>query len=68
MTFGDSGKRIDEALVFWDHETSSLWEQWTATAFTGTLRGIRLSRLPMPTTRWEDWLAEHPDTVVLEEP
>ena len=68
MVFGDSGLRIDDAIVFWDHETESLWEQWRGLAFEGDWRGIRLVRLAAPTLRWSDWLAEEPDTLVLVRP
>ena len=68
LVFGDSGLRLDDAIVFWDHETSSLWEQWRALAFEGSWTGVRLVRLSAPTLRWSEWQEEFPETMVLSGP
>lgn len=68
LVFGDSGLRIDDAIVFWDHGTSSLWEQWRALAYSGPWAGVRLVRLSAPTLRWSSWLEQFPDTMVLSRP
>lgn len=52
--------------VFRDRETGSRWQQSTATAISGPLRGAQLQLYPFQLTTWKQWRAEHPDTRVLE--
>ncbi len=64
-TFGDSGWRIEDAIVFYDHETDSLWDQWTATGIRGPNATVRLHRMAAEVLLWQDWLSAHPDSLVL---
>ena len=52
-------------MVWWDHETQSLWSQPTGTAIEGPLAGVRLDGIPAAVQRWGAWLTEHPDTSLL---
>jgi len=66
LTFGMSGKLADDALVMYDRETGSEWQQTTGTAFAGDLNGARLSMLSAPMVSWERFRTDHPDGVVLQ--
>jgi hypothetical protein len=66
LTFGMSGKLADDALVVYDRETESEWQQTTGTAIGGELEGTRLSVLPAPMVSWGRFSADHPDGVVLQ--
>jgi hypothetical protein len=52
----------------YDRQTRTLWGQWTGEPVWGELvgLGIELEILPVVHTRWTEWLAAHPDTVVLD--
>lgn len=52
----------------YDHQTESLWHNLTGEPVVGSLAhsGIKLPVLPVVITTWEDWLRDHPDTVVLD--
>jgi hypothetical protein len=52
----------------YDHQTRTLWNQLTGEPVLGELvgSGVRLNLLPVVVTTWESWLAQHPDTVVLD--
>jgi hypothetical protein len=64
-TFGVSGLLYRQNLLFFDYETDSLWSQVQGQAVTGAMASTFLELLPVRTTTWEDWKAEHPQTVVL---
>jgi len=66
LTFGVSGNLADDALVMYDRETESEWQQTTGTAIAGDLDGARLSVLSAPMVSWERFSAAHPDGVVLQ--
>ena len=68
LTFETSGLLMDSNKIMIDNETESLWNQLSGTAFAGPLAGTRLEQFPVATVRWEDWLADHPDTVTLDAP
>ena len=68
LTFETSGLLMDSNKIMIDNETESLWNQLSGTAFAGPLTGTRLEQFPVATVRWEDWLADHPDTVTLDAP
>jgi hypothetical protein len=63
--FGDSGFRLDEGIVFYDHATESLWYQLSGTAFRGEWTGVRLVRIAAQTIYWRDWVVDDPDSLVL---
>jgi len=54
--------------LMYDRTTESLWNQFTGEPIAGPLAssGIRLDFFPSVLTTWEEWLAEHPDTTVLD--
>ena len=66
LTFGTSGKLADDALVMYDRETGTEWQQTTGRAIAGELGGERLRTLAAPITTWERFAAEYPDGVVLQ--
>ena len=54
------------SLVMRDKETDSYWSLMSGEALAGELEGERLVELPVGIkTQWKDWVAEHPDTLVL---
>lgn len=67
-TFGDEGVYDEDAMVWWDHETESLWSQWTAAAFSGAYKGVRLTLIAAPVETWTDWTARYSDSLVLDVP
>jgi hypothetical protein len=52
----------------YDRQTDTLWHQLLGTPAFGPLvgSGLKLERLPVTLTTWEAWLAEHPDTKVMD--
>jgi len=52
----------------YDQQTESLWHNLTGEPVVGSLArsGIKLKVLPVTITTWENWLRDHPDTVVLD--
>ncbi len=65
-TFGVSGKLIRNVLVMYDRQTDSLWSQLLGEAVEGEMIGTKLEFLPSWMMTWEEWKAQHPDTVALE--
>lgn len=65
VEFGVSGLLHNSDLVLYDRSSNSLWQQITARAFAGKLRGQSLSTVPLTMTTWAEWLKQHPDTQVL---
>lgn len=65
--FGTSGMLYRSNKLMYDRQTRSLWEQWTGEPVWGELvgSGIDLTILPVVYTTWGEWLAEHPETMVL---
>jgi Protein of unknown function (DUF3179) len=51
--------------VFKDRETGSRWQQSTATAISGPLKGTRLELYPFIRTTWREWKKRYPKTLVL---
>jgi len=66
LTFGVSGKLADDALVLYDRESDTEWQQSTGTAISGELDGARLDVLPAATLTWERFRERYPDGVVLQ--
>ena len=73
-TFGTSGFLFRSNKLMYDRTTRTLWNQFTGEPVLGSLADdmdadgepLRLSLLPVVLTTWEDWLAQHPDTTVLD--
>jgi len=68
LTFGSSGFLYRSNKLMYDRQTRTLWNQLTGEPVLGKLAGsgIRLSLLPIVLTTWEEWLDQHPDTLVLD--
>jgi hypothetical protein len=65
LTFGVSGLLHESNVLFYDHQTESLWSQLKEEAVTGPLTGTKLTAMPSVTTAWKAWREQHPDTLVL---
>ncbi|MDH3706518.1 MAG: DUF3179 domain-containing protein [Acidimicrobiia bacterium] len=65
LTFANSSALYQNDLVMIDHQTGSYWWQVAGRAIVGSLTGAELVVLPSRTARWGDWLADHPDSLVL---
>lgn len=65
--FGVSGKLHNSDLVMYDRYEGNLWQQITGEAIVGPAarREEFLETIPIITTDWANWKAEHPDTEVL---
>lgn len=68
--FGASGELQHTCMIMYDRYQGNRWQQMTGAAISGEAaqRGDSLNRLPVVVTTWEDWLATHPDTEVLDRP
>lgn len=68
FVFGSSGFLYRSNKLMFDRETNSLWNQFTGEPVVGELVGskIVLRQRPVVITTWADWLAENPDTRVLD--
>ena len=60
--FGSSGFLFRSNKLMYDHQTHSLWNQFTGRPVAGKLTGsgIRLNVLPLVITSWAEWLKGHP--------
>jgi hypothetical protein len=66
LRFEASGGLMYAALIMQDKETDTYWSIMSGDALAGELKGTKLEELPVSVkTRWKEWLADHPDTVVL---
>jgi len=68
ITFGTSGFLYRSNKLMYDRPTRTLWNQLTGEPVLGELAGedIKLEILPIVLTAWAEWLARHPDTLVLD--
>jgi hypothetical protein len=67
-TFGSSGLLFRSNKLMYDHQTRTLWNQLTGEPVLGRLAGtnVRLTLRPVVLTSWQEWLAEHPESKVLD--
>ncbi len=69
LTFGSSGFLYRSNKLMFDHETQSLWNQFTGRPVVGALAEegseLELRIRPSVVTTWGDWKARHPGTRVL---
>ncbi len=65
LTFGVSGKLIEDSLVMYDRQTDSLWPQIDGTAISGRYEGKRLRPIASSLLTWKEWKKLHPETLVL---
>jgi hypothetical protein len=63
--FGVSGLLYNSDVLLYDRNTESLWSQILSKAVSGKRVGEALTPIPISHTTWRDWLAKHPDTLVL---
>ena len=66
LTLHVSGMLWNRSLVMRDLETKSLWSHILGECMAGELKGKELELIPSVMTTWEQWLADHPDTTVLD--
>ena len=68
VEFGTSGFLYRSNKLMYDRKTETLWHQFRGVPAVGPLvgGGMKLEVLPMTLTIWSDWVAEHPDTTVLD--
>jgi hypothetical protein len=66
-TFGSSGFLYRSNKLMYDRQTRTLWNQLTGEPVLGELVGedLKLKFLPVVTS-WKSWLAQHPETLVLD--
>lgn len=67
LVFGSSGFLYRSNKLMYDHETHSLWNQFTGKPVVGPLTGsgIELKTRPVAITTWQAWREANPDTKVL---
>jgi uncharacterized protein DUF3179 len=65
FTFGISGLLYQSDVLFYDHQTESLWSQLEMKAVTGEMIGTKLEIFPSVLATWKEWKGEHPNTLVL---
>jgi hypothetical protein len=63
--FGVSGLLYNSDVLLYDRSSESLFSQIATEAISGSLVGTTLQMVPTRHTRWADWQARHPDTLVL---
>ncbi len=68
LTFGVSGKLLNNTLVMYDRQTESLWSQLYGAAIDGSLVDSRLSFFSSTLIEWQTWREQHPNTLVLSKP
>jgi hypothetical protein len=66
LDLGVSGKLWNGVLVMFDRQSDTLWTQVDGRAIQGDRTGARLEHRESVFTNWATWLAEHPDTLVLQ--
>lgn len=64
-TFGVSGLLYESDLLFYDHQTDSLWSQIEGRAVTGKMSGAELKLLASLNTTWGYWREKHPGAKAL---
>ncbi len=67
FTFGSSGFLYRSNKLMYDHQTQSLWNQFTGKPVVGRLADsdLELKTLPVSITSWKDWRTANPTTKVL---
>lgn len=67
-TFGSSGLLYRSNKLMYDRQTRTLWNQLTGEPVLGPLteQEVTLGILPVVLTTWADWLAQHPDSKVVD--
>ncbi|WP_300583802.1 DUF3179 domain-containing protein [Marivita sp.] len=68
LSFGVSGKLRNSDMIMYDRETESWWQQAIGEAIVGDLTGAELKTLPSWMESWAEFVARHPDGLVMAEP
>lgn len=68
LDFQTSGLLIESNKIMVDVQTDTLWRHQTGIGMSGPLEGRELAQFPVLTTTWAEWLAEHPETEILDLP
>jgi hypothetical protein len=64
-TFGISGRLYKSNVLFYDHQSESLWSQLMERAISGRLAGKKLDKVSSNRVNWRTWRKRHPNTMVL---
>ncbi|MGH7792146.1 MAG: DUF3179 domain-containing protein, partial [Thermodesulfobacteriota bacterium] len=65
LTFGISGLLYQSDVLFYDHQTESLWSQLEMKAVTGEMMGKKFEIFPSVLATWKEWKTKYPQTFVL---
>lgn len=65
LTFGISGLLHQSNVLFYDHQTESLWSQLDMKAISGDMKGTGFDIYPSTMATWKEWRNKYPDTLVL---
>ena len=65
LTFGISGLLYQSDVLFYDHQTESLWSQLEMKAVTGEMIGTKFEIFPFVLATWKEWKTGYPETLVL---
>ena len=69
LTLSASGWTYRNTFVLFDYETESLWYHLPGsrglTCISGFYADKKLEEFESVHTRWDRWLAQHPDTAIL---
>lgn len=70
LTLSANGWTYRNTFVLFDYETESLWYHLPRTDGLTSIGGVykdrKLEELNSVKTRWNDWVASHPDTKILD--
>ena len=69
LTLAASGWTYQDTFILYDKETGSLWYHKLGddglTGINGFYNNRFLPELPSTKTRWNKWVAEHPDSKIM---
>jgi hypothetical protein len=68
LDFLTSGLLLNSNKIMYDPQTGTLWSHLRGIGIGGPLIGTELVVRPVNHLRWSDWIAENPDSEVLELP
>lgn len=68
LSFGTSGRLRNSDLVMYDHQSESLWQQFTGEAIVGEMTGERLTTIPARIESVARFAAAHPGGRILAPP
>jgi hypothetical protein len=64
-SFGVSGRLYKSNVIFYDHQTESLWSQLLSKAISGDMVRTELVQVKSSRVKWQTWRKKNPDTLVL---